>query len=42
MALVNNNNNNQVAVPSAARRIRDVQQEFAESLGYGMETIWDL
>lgn len=39
MALVNNNGNNRVNV---ARCIFDVQQEFAESLGYGEEIIWDL
>lgn len=36
-----NNTNNQIPEPPA-RSIREVQQEFAESLGYGMETIWDL
>lgn len=40
MAQVNNNNNQIEEIP--ARSILEVQQEFAESLGYGMETIWDL
>lgn len=39
MSQANNNGNNNIG---AARSILEVQQQFAESLGYGSEIIWDL
>ncbi|XP_034483888.1 uncharacterized protein LOC117789014 [Drosophila innubila] len=36
------NNNAVVPLQSVARSIREVQQSFAESLGFGNEIIWDL